>query len=258
MPKLFVSGCSYSSYTGVDYPWGECLAPMLEYDYHHIAMGAGNNDRTWRILSRMIMESEITPEDLVIVQYTDLYRTEFAASAETYQPLVHDPHRDNRPGKAVPWIHKQHTTSGDVYTTNFKPHSHTWVSDPHKELHYIYEKTALDGNWHIEHFVSQHAMFKVFCDHHDIRLIILNSSYDGIQHITEPGADVEQFYLSADTHMVCAEDILWPERSRTNRHPYDLGHECSDGVTWDNSHLSQVGHIVLAEGIFEYIKQENI
>ena len=234
------------------------MAPMLEYDYHHIAMGAGNNDRTWRILSRMIMESEITPEDLVIVQYTDVYRTEFAASAETYQPLVHDPHRDNRPGKAVPWIHKQHTTTGDVYTTNFKPHSHTWVSDPHKELHYIYEKTALDGNWHIEHFVSQHAMFKVFCDHHDIRLIILNSSYDGIQHITEPGADVEQFYLSADTHMVCAEDILWPERSRTNRHPYDLGHECSDGVTWDDSHLSQVGHIVLAEGIFEYIKQENI
>jgi hypothetical protein len=254
MPKLFVSGCSYSSYTGVDYPWGECLAPMLEYEYHHIAVGAGNNDRTWRIIARKVMDGEITPQDLVVIQYTDINRREFAASAETWEPLKTDSHTG--PGRPVPWIFKQPTPFGDMYTTNYKVGSHSWVEPPHEQLHLQYETTAVDPAWEREHFATQHAMFTALCNQHDIRLIFLNSPYDTFDIMKESPPE-QLYYQSEKTHFVNSFQVLWPSGARDQRDPYDLG-TGPNTTTWDKSHLSQVGHIALAEGIFQYIQQNNV
>jgi hypothetical protein len=255
MPKLFVSGCSYSDCTGINYPWGDCLASMLGYEYNHVAMGAGNNDRTWRILTRKIVSGEITPEDLIIIQYTDLFRRELPASAETFEPLVIPPH-DDRPGKPVPWIIESDTPYGKMYTTNLKMGSHTWVKEPHRTLHKMYEETAVDDNWTKEHFFTQHAMFKALCDKYNIRLIILRTQYDA--HL----APAQDYYADYEnTHFVYSFDILFPDYAadrRPERSEYDLGHVSNSGVIWDTSHLSQVGHITLAEGIKEFIVKNNI
>lgn len=250
MPKLYVSGCSYSDYTGVDYTWGDYLAEMLQYEYHHHAVGAGNNDRTWRIFTRKIVSGEITSDDLIVIQYTDRFRRELPASAETYEPIFIPPN-DTRPGKPVPWIFESDTPYGKMYTTNLKMDSCTWVGSPHDQLHRVYQETAIDDNWTKEHFFTQHAMFKALCDQHNIRLVILRTQYDGML------APIQDYYADHEnTNFVYAEHILFPGNTRPQQSEYDLGLVCS--THWDRSHLSSIGHIALAEGITEYIVKNNI
>lgn len=255
MPTLFVSGCSYSSYTGVRKVWGEHLAESLGYQYQHCAIGCGNNDRTWRIFTRKIISGEITPADLIVIQYTDIHRREFAASEIFYEPLTPDSDGDDLTQYcAVPWIHKTATPWGDMYTTNYKPGSYQWMGESCEKLHYHYEHTAVDENWAFEHFFTQHAMFKILCDKYNIRLLILHTQYDGGL------IPRRQFFNDWDnTHTVDDAPILFPNgRTSSERSEYDLGFGPNHADQWDTTHLSALGHQVLGVGIYQHIVKNNI
>lgn len=254
-PTLFVSGCSYSSYTGVLNVWGEYLAELLGYQYQHNAIGCGNNDRTWRIFTRKIISGEITSQDLVVIQYTDTNRREFSASEAFYEPLYIDPRLSELENHIkIPWIHESSTPYGNMYTTNYKSGSHAWVGETCTQLHYQYENTAVDENWELEHFFTQHAMFKALCDQHGIRLVVLHSQYDG--HLIPR----EMFFHDwTNTYSLDADLILFPNgRSENSQSEYDLGYGPNNPDHWDTSHLSPLGHQVLAAGIHQYIVKNNI
>tara|TARA_B100000902_G_scaffold32408_1_gene38794 strand:+ start:5662 stop:6333 length:672 start_codon:yes stop_codon:yes gene_type:complete len=80
MPKLCVSGCSFSNYARnhkVTKTYGELVAQHYNREYIHNAVDAGSNDRIWRTTTNMILDGELTPQDVIIIQYTIKDRQEF-------------------------------------------------------------------------------------------------------------------------------------------------------------------------------------
>jgi hypothetical protein len=76
MAKLMVVGCSFSDRTGVLKSYGDYLAEELGREYMHNAAGCGSNSRMWRVVTNAIMNNELTRDDLLIVQYTEIARSE--------------------------------------------------------------------------------------------------------------------------------------------------------------------------------------
>ena len=77
MRKLFAAGCSISTrcYANTSYP--EELAKLLNYELVNCTAGCGSNYRTWRMITKHIMDGNLTSDDLVIIQYTEPTRREF-------------------------------------------------------------------------------------------------------------------------------------------------------------------------------------
>jgi hypothetical protein len=97
MKKLVVGGCSFSNI-----PWlmangeadwdnknrcyGNQVAEQLGLEYVHRCMSSCSNYRVWRMVTRDILNGKITPEDIVIIQYTSYEREEQVASYERVDP----------------------------------------------------------------------------------------------------------------------------------------------------------------------------
>ena len=89
--KLIVGGCSASDYTtGVDRVYGEVLAENINAEYVHHGAGCGSNYRIWRNITRMIMNNEISEDDILIIQYTEATRQEFWSSSILSEDERHD------------------------------------------------------------------------------------------------------------------------------------------------------------------------
>jgi len=79
--KVIVGGCSVSDYTpGVNKVYGEVLAENINAEYIHHGAGCGSNYRIWRNITRMVMNNEISEDDILIIQYTGVNRQEFWSS----------------------------------------------------------------------------------------------------------------------------------------------------------------------------------
>ena len=78
MRRLLVLGCSYSDYMagGLTDVYGSILARTLGWEYIHEGAGGGSNHRIWRKLYEHVHRS-VTPEDVIVIQYTTQERTEF-------------------------------------------------------------------------------------------------------------------------------------------------------------------------------------
>ena len=85
--NLLVAGCSVSDYSEVKQTYGEYLANKLNLNYVHRAAGCGSNWRIWRVIFDAVNNKIITPEDLIIVQYTEITRTEFWSDTISYSTL---------------------------------------------------------------------------------------------------------------------------------------------------------------------------
>jgi len=85
--KLIVGGCSVSDYL---YPrdglYGNILAKKIGADYVHHAKSGGSNYRIWKKITQMVMNHQITKDDIVIIQYTQVNRQEYwSASSKPEQ-----------------------------------------------------------------------------------------------------------------------------------------------------------------------------
>lgn len=148
MTKLVVAGCSVSDYTNVNKVWGDYLSNLLECDYLHEAAGCGSNYRMWRVLTTCILNGNITPNDVVIVQYTTLERNEF------WSPKIEDDYlRD---------------LQYDGNIIRFKSHSYTWHKGSEAKLMKLYER-FINDNFEKEKFLNNHMMFQCLAKEYNIK-----------------------------------------------------------------------------------------
>lgn len=143
MNNLLVAGCSVSDYSEVKQTYGEHLANKLKLNYIHRAAGCGSNWRMWRVIFDAVNNKIVTPEDLIIVQYTEITRTEFWSDTISYNPLE-DP--VDTGGVMIRW----------------KLDAHKWT--PNKSSKPLFKEYLkhVDVNVEWNKFVQQHTMFQCF------------------------------------------------------------------------------------------------
>ena len=234
MPKLFVSGCSFSDYTLVKHNWGELLSDKLGMQYVHMNRGGGSNDRTWREIAWKILEGEITSDDVVIAQYTNLDRREFGATE-----IGHNPNSELAKEKFD-------TRIGTFYTTAFKSDSHMWQNDDWDvKLHNAYEHTgAISETYSLAHFYTQHGMFDSLCKQHHIKIIYMGTRYMPCD------VEISGTHVFNEHHHM---PVVSPDRTMLGHHP---DHPAQD--EYDSSHLSQYGHELLARHVEQYIVENGV
>lgn len=77
--KLVVGGCSFSSAFGIpqDTHYPALLSKMLDVELDDQARIQGSNYRIWRTIGNKVISGEISPSDIIIIQYTEIHRQEF-------------------------------------------------------------------------------------------------------------------------------------------------------------------------------------
>ena len=76
--KLIVAGCSFSDRFHVEQCYGEILADKVNLQYLHQARACGSNYAIWRRISTLVLNGTINSDDVLLIQYTEFTRNEFA------------------------------------------------------------------------------------------------------------------------------------------------------------------------------------
>lgn len=230
--KLLVAGCSLSDFTKVAKVYGQYLAEMLDYEYIHEGAGCGSNFRIWRRVTDHIINGTITPNDLVLIQYTERSRREFWTSV---------PHEN------IDWPSTlEHTSiierfrdggtlirykmgAGDWYPTKpiienlFKTYENHFVSS-------AYERDV----FRVHNFMFQHMLVS-----NNINAFFIQSHRLAIE-----AADLFKLPHFAKTAFT---EPVTPDKLRM----YDLS-------VGDVGHMNQLGHQVFAEWLYDHIKKQSI
>lgn len=227
MKKLFVAGCSLSDYTRVDKVYGEVLAKKLGYDYVHEGAGCGSNHRIWRVITNHVMSGSLTSDDLLVVQYTGRERDEFWSCFD--QPeAVFRPHTVNNL-----CIIDRMPLSGSII--RYKASASQWQNIEEERVFFnMYEKYFLNVEFERERFRTGNFMFQHMLLRNNIKTIFVRSRR------SPPLSDSDMLpeFIS----------YLFTEPEE-NISMYDL-------ATDDVGHMSQSGHEVFAQWLFEFINRE--
>lgn len=217
--KLCVAGCSFSDYTEVDVAYGEILAKKLDYDYIHEGAGCGSNYRIWRRITKHILDGVLTPNDLLIVQYTGVEREEVMCNLPSRIGNVEEPY-----------------DLGVI--TRFKMFSHSWQYHPvAMKFHKLKEEHFTNAQFDLERFNSFNFMFQSMLLYAKIPTIFIR----GYRITSQPInllKEHENFYF---------DDGETEIRDRK----YDL-------TLNDWAHLNQEGHYVYADLLYNHIKSLDI
>lgn len=156
--KLFVAGCSFSDYTKVKKVYGDFLAEKLNCQYMHIAKGNGSNYRIWREAVNHILSGELTSQDLLIVQYSNMHRNEF-------------------------WFNKEKSSAkedeyDDGVVVRFKMNSYSWQDNRVlMDFFKVYENHCINSNFEKEKFIVNHTMFQTLLCYYKIKTLFLETAY---------------------------------------------------------------------------------
>ena len=220
--KLLVAGCSVSDRGNLDYCYGDVLSEKLGYEYIHEGSGCGSNFRIWRVVTNMIMNKEITPEDKVVIQYTSTHRQEFWTSHPIDEKdyigenqLVH-PYKDFG------------------HLIKFKMNSHSWQTHKkNKEFFKLYQDGHVSKDYANEVFAVNHFNFANTLIAYNINAVFLNAFtyYDSNLLVLPQGLDA--IYIGVDD--------LKPEHiQQKNPAP---------------SHFTDEGHTYVANCLYDYFKK---
>jgi hypothetical protein len=214
--KLCVAGCSFSDYyKSVPNVYGDILAKKLNSEYIHHATTAGNNYRIWREVSALVMSNEITPSDILIIQYTQTTRNEFW-SAVPYKPQVRN---------GVDYV-ENYNNDGTII--RYKLNAAKWQDNTiEKEFFKMYEANFLNTNFEEEKFKVYNEMFQHFLLNYKIPTIFLKTEY-------------------------CSENLSLLSHFEALSYSFDIapGTELSND---DRCHLNLYGHTILANNLYDHI-----
>jgi len=141
--KVVVGGCSVSDYTEVKRVYGEILAENIGADYIHHGAGCGSNYRTWRNITNLVMNNEITEDDLILVQYTEPTRQEF------WSAYVNENRRDIREGRC----------NGDIIRWKFNAHTWHKTNNFEQKFFKLKEEYFTSIEFDLERFEYNHYLF---------------------------------------------------------------------------------------------------
>jgi len=227
MKKLFLVGCSVSDNLPTEQVYGNLLAKKLGYEYVHMAMGIGSNYRMWRYATKVVMNKELTKDDLLIVQYTGVERDEFWSDYDRTRPMEHEDISETYPG------------GGTIL--KFKWDSHEWQDfELQKTFFKTYQERFLNPVFEEERFSVNHYNFQCMLAYHDIPVIFFKNRAlcNNIEHYNvipryEP-------YVYSETHENRIDKTI-----------------VVDPVT-DPFHLNELGHMQLSESLYKHILTTNI
>lgn len=212
MPNLFIAGCSVSDYTKVDKVWGEFLSEKIQNDYVHLAAACGSNYRMWRLIASKIINREITKNDTVIFQYTTLERNEFWSPIKDQFPL---------------YLRENYKNSGS--TIRFKVDSYSFgYNSIETKLLKLYTR-FINLEYEEEKFVNNHMMIQCLAKEFNIKnLYFVTLSPYGLSNMP--------LIPSYENNHIVLPHIFKKKENCLPR---------------DRSHLSDHGHQLLANTVFE-------
>lgn len=216
MPKLIVSGCSVSDYTEVTHVWGEYLAEHLGFEYKHLAAQCGSNNRSFRLLTNDIRNNIIELDDIVMVQYTTLERTEFWSSIPPLNDALRDPY-----------------DSGSLI--KYKIGSYKTFKGSDAKFTKLYER-FINQNFELEKFINNHISFQCLAKEYNIHNLYFVK-------VGRYGWDLNRGNMP-----------LIPKYKDNFLNYGDLLEDDKWRISYDNCHLNEQGHKELASRVFARLK----
>lgn len=247
--KLFVYGCSFSARTQSHRCYGDYLSDLLDLEHHHHALGGGSNDRIWRLATKHILDGDIGTDDVILVQYTDIQRREFASHDTYYNQVCRETVASSRGivGDSAQALQRNYGVFGKFYTTNYKSGSHAWqYGEINQQLHRIYEQACASNQFNLEYFCTRHNQFGALCDLLNLNLVVYWSSFTSTVF--------ESSLFKFGIEHVLDESTLDSVR---NTHWY-LGHSKPDENPGDFCHLNDHGHEQMAMIIADFLKNQQL
>lgn len=235
MKKLFVAGCSFSDYTGVDHVYGEFLATTLNYEYIHEGAGCGSNWRIWRTITNHVLSGNLTSDDLLIIQYTDMTRNEFWTSLNQPPNTIRNSDYSHavtaRPD--LSWLPLVDRGPDSGYIIRYKIGAEKWQNNKKEcEFFEMYEKYFVNSHFCKEQFKIQHYMFQTMLIRNNIKTVFTNSYRHGCRQF---------MCLPEFTPYMFTDPLPYSDCMQ-----YDLG-------PGDYGHLNLTGHEIYANWLYYHI-----
>ena len=257
MNKVAVTGCSFSSYTGVDKVYGDWIAERLNIEYLHLARGIGSNHRGIYASTKAITSGALSEGDVLVFQITDPHRKILSS----FEPIKYI----DMPGQAEKWP----TPFGDAWTTDYKAGSSQWQgSDPvgkrNRRLYMTMELSCVNNAFETDQLVMQLILLDALCKTRGITLIPVATRYvsyiDWREHNQNDIAGSLSDILPADlVERLFNETDHIIRGSSEEPSVHDLGFRdpsspFGDDQNYDNSHLSAEGHKVIGISLASHIQ----
>ena len=158
MRKLFTAGCSISTRCNAKTSYPEELSKLLNYELINFTAGCGSNYRIWRMITKHIMDGNLTSDDLVVIQYTEPTRREFWSRF----PKGNDNYKDSY---------------DDGNVLRFKIDSYLWQRTK-EEIEFLrtYETNFVNDSFENENFYVNNFNFQHMLKTHNIKVIFVKTT----------------------------------------------------------------------------------
>jgi len=206
--------------------YGQVLAKKLGYEYCHEAAGCGSNYRIWRRITEHVMNGNLLPDDILLVQYTEYTRQEFWSATNNLR---------HHTGLAKP-LWDIGPDGGNIL--RYKLGSYAWPHDNQiRQFFKMYEESFVGTEWSKLQWKTHHFCFQHMLLNCNVKTVFMHT------RMSPHGHDeiLEQFvpYLYSEP-----DDFI------------------NDNRTWlsadDKWHLSQYGHDIVAESIYQHLVNREI
>jgi hypothetical protein len=256
MANLAVVGCSFSDRTKVEKSYGDYLSEMVDYNYIHLARGAGSNIRSVYKAATSILEGTLGSGDVLLFQFTDPHRKIISS----HKPMSEQNRINGR-------IEEHDTPYGKGYTSDYKAESWTWQGDKelvlagNKSLHKLMEQVAVNNEFETDYTLIQFKLLEALCMQHNVNIVPVMTRYIGYHEYNEDHtftpsdivADISQRFHPDVKNKTFYEWDFIRVGGIDNPCVLDYGFSPEEKNEYDNSHLSKEGHIYLAQCLKKHL-----
>ena len=202
MRKLFTAGCSISTRCNAKTSYPEELAKLLNYELVNFAAGCGSNYRIWRMITKEIMDGNLTSDDLVVIQYTEPTRREFWSRF----PKGNDNYKD---------------LYDDGSIIRFKFDSYVWQRTKEEiEFLKLYEFNFVNDVFETENFAVNNFNFQHMLKNHNIKVVFVKSTRISVPDFFTFDEYKNYFYYDSSN-----EDVTNNQSSKDSGHFSEKGHK---------------------------------
>ena len=202
MRKLFTAGCSISTRCNAKTSYPEELAKLLNYELVNCTAGCGSNYRIWRMITKHIMDGNLTSDDLVVIQYTEPTRREFWSKF----PKNNDSYKDSY-------------DNGNIL--RFKIDSYLWQKTK-EEVEFLrtYETNFVNDSFETENFLINNFNFQQTLKNHNIKVVFVKTTRISVPDFFTFDEYKKSFYYDASN-----EDVTNNQSSKDHGHFSQKGHK---------------------------------
>lgn len=212
--KLFTAGCSVSTKNDGTTSYPVELAKLLGYELVDLSAGCGSNQRMWRMITKHIMDGNLTSEDILTIQYTEILRFEFYSKFPMAGEITMEDSYDD--GKLI----------------RYKFYSDTWQhTEEETKFFKLFEENHINESYCLELFETNNFNFQYMLDAHKIKTIFI---------VTPRMNNRLKWYISDRIKPY----IYYDYSSKQVEYNQTL----TDGV-----HFSDLGHKVISENLYNHI-----